>query len=235
VQDFNVTNAIKDFDAGDDTIFDVGGADDILAFSEAKIDELTFSAVKVGRESGRSSLRVDYEQTLNPDNPNQSSITNRGDITWQGHFREGGRQAVEFVEVSNGSGGVDKYAMAKTEYQYDRKGYVIAGSEKLVANDTFNAIMVGRTDGAEEFVFKASDDSTKTQQKASIAGYSAGDKIDISAYVDAYGSATHVLAVDGKSAVVTFDKITTNSVDFRLELAFQESVVGDLQFLYGTP
>jgi hypothetical protein len=190
VQDFDVTETDKDFDAGDDTIFDVGGADDILAFSEAKIDELTFSAVKVGRESGRSSLRVDYEQTLNPDNPNQSSITNRGDITWQGHFREGGRQAAEFVEVSNGSGGVDKYAMAKTEYQYDRKGYVIAGSDKVVAKDTFNAIIVGRTDRADEFVFKATSGSSPNQQKASIAGFDKGDSIDISSYVTKYGAVT---------------------------------------------
>ena len=238
VQDFvtSATTAPKTYNTGNDTIFDIGGNDDTLAFSEAKINELTFSAVQVGRESGRNSLRVDYRQTLDPDNPNQSSITNRGEITLKGQFREGGRQATEFVEVSDGGIGIEKYAMAKTVYEYDRKGYVIAGSEKHVANDTFNAIMVGRTDGAEEFVFKASDGSTKTQQKASIAGYSAGDKIDISAYVDAYGSATHVLAVDGKSAVVTFDKTTTNSVDFRLELAFQESVVPrDLEFLYGTP
>ena len=151
-QDFDVTKTDKDFDAGNDTIFDIGGNNDILAFSEAKIDELTFSAVKVGRESGRSSLRVEYEQTLNPGNPT-NDIRNSGEITWQGHFREGGRQAAEFVEVSNGSGSVDKYAMAKTEYEYDMKGYVIAGSDKVVANNMFNAIMVGRNDGADEFVF----------------------------------------------------------------------------------
>ena len=242
VQDFDVTKTDKDFDAGDDTIFDIGGNNDILAFSEATINELTFSAVQVGRESGRNSLRVDYRQTLDPDNANLSSITNRGEITLKGHFREGGRQATEFVEVSAGPdsppGRVETYAMARTEYQYDRKGYVIAGSEKLVANDTFNAIMVGRTDGADEFVFKASTGgSTQThQQKASIAGYSNGDKIDISAYVAEYGSHTHALAADKKSAVVIFDKTPeTSSVDFRLELAFQESVVGDLQFLFSTP
>jgi hypothetical protein len=140
------------------------------------------------------------------------------------------------VEVSNGRGAVEKYTMAKTEYDYDMKGYVIAGSDKVVANNMFNAIMVGRNDGADEFVFKKEVGGSLTQQKASIAGFNAGDKIDISAYVDAYGSATHVLAGDGKSAVVTFDKTTTTSVDFRLELAFQEAVVpADLQFLYATP
>lgn len=236
VQDFDVTKTTdKDFDAGNDTIFDIGGNNDILAFSEAKIDELTFSAVKVGRESGRSSLRVEYEQTLNPGNPTKD-IKNSGEITWQGHFREGGRQAAEFVEVSNGSGGVEKYAMAKTEYDYDMKGYVIAGSDKVVANNMFNAIMVGRNDGADEFVFKATSGSSQIQQKASIAGYNNGDNIDISAYVTEYGLATHVLAADKKSAVVTFDKTpeNTSSVNFSLELAFQEAVVGDLQFLYGT-
>ena len=238
VQDFDVTENNKDFDAGDDTIFDVGGADDILAFSEAKIDELTFSAVKVGRESGRSSLRVDYEQTLKPGNSN-NDITNSGEITWQGHFREGGRQAAEFVEVSNGSGGVDKYAMARTEYQYDRKGYVIAGSEKLVANDTFNAIMVGRTDGDDEFVFNKEVVAGSTpliQQKATIAGFSAGDKIDISKYGTVL-DADILISPNADSSEESNASLTFNS-GFVLNLSFQDAMVDldDLKFaLYGTP
>ena len=235
VQDFDLSKIDKDFDAGDDTIFDVGGADDILAFSEAKIDELTFSAVQVGRESGRSSLRIDYEQTLNPGNPTKD-IKNSGEITWQGHFREGGRQAAEFVEVSNGSGGVDKYAMAKTEYQYDRKGYVIAGSDKVVAKDTFNAIMVGRNDGADEFVFKATSGSTQThQQKASIAGFDKGDSIDISSYVTKYGTVTLPTATEIEDGKVEL-AFGTGSNAFSLELAFQDPILNsaDLLFLLNT-
>ena len=238
VQDFddNPTASVPlIYQTGNDTIFDIGGSDDTLAFSEATISDLKFSAVQVGRESGRNSLRVEYEQTLINEN-GASVITNRGDVTWQGHFRQGGRQAAEFVEVSDDFGNGVKYTMAITEYDYDRKGYVIAGSDKIVARDTFNAIMVGRTDGAEEFVFKATDGGNPNlnQQKASIAGYSAGDKIDISDYVDEYGSATYVL--NGQKAVVTFKETATTTVtNFTLELAFQEAIVpADLQFLYGT-
>jgi len=237
-QDFDVTKTDKDFDAGNDTIFDVGGNNDILAFSEAKINELTFSAVKVGRESGRSSLRVEYEQTLNPDTPNQSSITNRGDITWQGHFREGGRQAAEFVEVSNGRGGVDKYAMAKTEYEYDMKGYVIAGKDKLVANNMFNAIMVGRNDGADEFVFNqevVAGLTPLTQQKATIAGFSSGDKIDISKYGTVL-DANILISPNADSPEESNASLTFNS-GFVLNLSFQDAMVNldDLKFaLYGT-
>ena len=237
-QDFDVTKTDKDFDAGNDTIFDIGGNNDILAFSEAKIDELTFSAVQVGRESGRSSLRVEYEQTLNPGNPT-NDIRNSGEITWQGHFREGGRQAAEFVEVSNGSGSVDKYAMAKTEYEYDMKGYVIAGSEKLVANDTFNAIMVGRTDGDDEFVFNKEVVAGSTpliQQKATIAGFSAGDKIDISKYGTVL-DADILISPNADSPEESNARLTFNS-GFVLNLSFQDAMVDldDLKFaLYGTP
>jgi hypothetical protein len=237
VQDFDdnpTTSGPLIYQTGNDTIFDIGGNDDTLAFSEATISELRFSAVQVGRESGRNSLKVEYEQTLINDN-GASVITNQGDITWQGHFRQGGRQAAEFVEVSNVSGGVDRYTMAKTEYDYDRKGYVIAGSDKIVAQDTFNAIMVGRNDGNDDFVFKRTDVSGLTNQKASIAGFTAGDKIDISDYEDKYGDATYVLT--GQKAVVTFKETANPDVTkFTLELAFQDAVIpADLLFLYSTP
>jgi hypothetical protein len=140
------------------------------------------------------------------------------------------------VEVSNGLGGVDKYAMAKTEYQYDRKGYVIAGSEKLVAKDTFNAIMVGRNDGADEFVFNkevVAGLTPLTQQKATIAGFSAGDIIDIREYgtVLTYDS-THssVAGVPQDSQA----KITFQS-GFVLNLSFQGAVTDtDLNFALGS-
>ena len=237
MQDFDdnpTTSGPLIYQTGNDTIFDIGGNDDTLAFSEATISELRFSAVQVGRESGRNSLKVEYDQTLINDN-GASVITNSGNITWQGHFRQGGRQAAEFVEVSDDFGGGVKYAMAKTEYEYDRKGYVIAGSDKIVAKDTFNAIMVGRNDGNDDFVFKTDSGFTLTQQKASIAGFTAGDKIDISDYEDKYGDATYVLT--GQKAVVTFKETANPDVTkFTLELAFQDAVIpADLLFLYSTP
>jgi Ca2+-binding RTX toxin-like protein len=235
VQDFadDPTSSSMDYQTGNDTIFDIGGNDDTLAFSEATISDLRFSAVQVGRESGRNSLRVEYDQTLINDN-GASVITNSGNITWQGHFRQGGRQAAEFVEVSDDFGGGVKYAMAKTEYEYDRKGYVIAGSDKLVAEDTFNAIMVGRNDGNDDFVFKALSGTTQTQQKASIAGFNQGDSIDISSYLREHGVVAQASMV-GEKAVVVFKDTATSNVNFTLELTFQEAVVPlDLLALYGT-
>jgi len=111
---------------------------------------------------------------------------------------------------------------------------VIAGSDKVVAKDTFNAIMVGRNDGPDEFVFKASTGSTQTQQKASIAGFNMGDSIDISSYLTEYGVVAKASMV-GEKAVVIFKDTVSSNVNFTLELTFQEDVVPvDLLALYGT-
>ena len=158
--------------AGRDRIFDVGGFDE-LTFADAKIADLSFNATQVGRESDKSSLEVTYTQT-NP-NADGGTLTNSGSIVWQGHFKDGGRQAAETVDVKNAAGnGVDSYFLAQTEYTHNFKGQVVGGPE-IVAGDvlvektdvtqtweTFaDTIMVGQygmgDGGRDTFVFETGD------------------------------------------------------------------------------
>ena len=226
------------FDTGRDTVFDTGGNDDALVFSDAKIEDLKFEAVRVGRESENNSLQVSFSQKATMDGGDV--VTNDGEVTWQGHFRAGGRQAAEQVEVSDGAQGVSRYSIARTEYEYDAKGYVVEGSAKLAASSAFDAIMVGKADDNERDVFAFTVDATatNTEQTARIAGFDAGDKIDISDYVSEYGVAT--LAEDG--SYVTFSAVadaadgneTVATDNFVLNLSFQsDTAIQDLEFALG--
>jgi hypothetical protein len=177
VQDFSTEAAFAGTtaapqSAGRDRIFDVGGFDE-LTFADAKIADLSFKATQVGRESDKSSLEVTYTQT-NPD-ADGGTLTNSGSIVWQGHFKDGGRQAAETVDVKNAAGnGVDSYFLAQTEYAHNFKGQVVGGPE-IVAGDvlvektgstptweTFaDTIMVGQygmgDGGRDTFVFETGD------------------------------------------------------------------------------
>jgi hypothetical protein len=215
---------VLDNNVGRDNIFDIGGTNDVLTFESAAIEKLTFSTVKVGRESHANSLRVSYEQTAALDG--DSTVTNRGEVTWQGHFQEGGRQAAETLQILG-----REYAIAKANYEYDSKGYV-KGGPKITADNARDVIMVGQGAG-DKFIFDFDPTAARvgTTQSARIAGFDSADRIDISDYVTQYGSATASMDAAGK-AVVTF-KDTLAVTNFTLELTFQEAVtLGDLQFLY---
>ncbi len=174
--------------AGRDRIFDVGGFDE-LTFADAKIADLSFKATQVGRESDKSSLEVTYTQT-NP-NADGGALTNSGSIVWQGHFKDGGRQAAETVDVMNAAGdGVDSYFLAQTEYTHNFKGQVVGGPE-IVAGDvlvvktdstqtweTFaDTIMVGQygkdDGGRDTFVFETGDAAAAAA--ANAGGFTAID------------------------------------------------------------
>ena len=212
VQKFN--EAVFDNDVGRDAIFDIGGTNDVLTFESASIEKLNFSAVSVGRESHANSLRVIYDQTAALDG--DSTVTNRGEVTWQGHFQEGGRQAAESLQIL----GRD-YAIAQASYEYDSKGYV-KGGPKITADNARDVIMVGQGAG-DKFVFDFDPTAVRVgnTQSARIAGFDSADRIDISDYITQYGSATASI-VSGK-AVINFDKTpATSSSDFTLELSFQD-------------
>jgi hypothetical protein len=217
VQKFN--ESVLDNNVGEDAIFDIGGTNDVLTFESAAIEKLTFSAVKVGRESHANSLRVNYEQTAALDG--DSPVINRGEVTWQGHFQEGGRQAAETLQIL----GRD-YAIAQASYEYDSKGYV-KGGPKITADNARDVIMVGQ--GAnDKFVFDVDPAAARVGQSARIAGFDKGDSIDISSYVTKYGTATTSSIMQDGTVEVAF-----GSSAFKLELTFQDAVVpADLLFLY---
>ena len=215
VQKFNET--VFDNDVGRDAIFDIGGTNDVLTFESASIEKLNFSAVSVGRESHANSLRVIYDQTAALDG--DSTVTNRGEVTWQGHFQEGGRQAAETLQIL----GRD-YAIAQASYEYDSKGYV-KGGPKITADNARDVIMVGQGTG-DKFVFDFNPTAvrvgTTDTQSARIAGFDSDDRIDISDYVNAYGNATASM-VEGKAVITFKDTIVPATTNFTLELTFQDS------------
>ena len=100
--------------------------------------------------------------------------------------------------------------------------------------------MVGKADDDESDVFAFTFDATatNTEQTARIAGFDAGDKIDISDYVIEYGEAT--LADDGSH--VTFGAVadengTVVTSNFVLNLSFQsgpaDSAIENLESALG--
>ena len=117
---------------------------------------------------------------------------------------------------------------------------MVEGSAKRAASSAFDAIMVGKADDNERDVFAFTVDATatNTEQTARIAGFDAGDKIDISDYVSEYGVAT--LADDDSH--VTFGAVadengTVVTGNFVLNLSFQsdpaDSAIQDLELALG--
>ena len=209
---------------GEDTIFDIGGQD-VLLFSNATIDDLHFSAIRVGRESARNSLQVDYAQKAVMDNDQE--VTNAGVVTWQGHFGQGNRQAVEIIEVTNAQGDSQRYALGRASYEYDHKGYAIGGPA-ITTNNTIDSIMVGQNsigEGEDRFVFELSDSSSaEKNQSAYFSNYDSGDIIDLSAYV-AFGQGEVSEVLTDQQGNVESATVTFGGESFVLDLVFRETRV----------
>ena len=218
------TPAVITNQVGKDAIFDTGG-DDVLMFESASLQDLEFSAVKVGRESKANSLKVVHKQKEDLDD---GAVKNEGEVVWQGHYKEGGRQAAEVLKIKGG-----EFEIAQAVYEYNAKGYAKGGPE-ITATSARDVIMVGQGVG-DKFVFDFAPAAVRvgTTQKAHIAGFDSADRIDISDYVKEYGSAT--ASMTGGKAVITFkDTIVPATTNFTLELTFQESAGFDaaLQLLH---
>ena len=207
---------------GRDAIFDTGG-NDVLMFESASLQDLVFSAVKVGRESKANSLKVVHKQNETLDD---GDVKNEGEVVWQGHYKEGGRQAAEVLKIKGG-----EFEIAQAVYEYNAKGYAKGGPE-ITASNARDVIMVGQGNG-DKFVFDfdavASVDKTQT---ARIAGFGQNDKIDISKFGDLVeeGGFTKNLADQDSTVRLEFD------TGFVLNLSFQGAVTdADLQFaIFGT-
>ncbi len=203
------TTALISDQVGKDAIFDIGGNNDVLMFESARLQDLTFSAVKVGRESKANSLKVVHKQTEALDD---GLVENKGEVVWQGHYKAGGRQELEVLKIDG-----QEFEIAKAVYEYNSKGYA-KGGPKITADNARDVIMVGQGAG-DKFVFDFDPDAvrvgTSKTQLAHIAGFDSADRIDISDYVKEYGVAA--ASIVGGKAVVNF------GVDaFKLELTFQE-------------
>jgi len=215
------TPAVITDQVGKDKIFDTGG-DDVLMFESASLQDLVFSAVKVGRESKANSLKVVHKQKEALDD---GDVKNEGEVVWQGHYKEGGRQAAEVLKIKGG-----EFEIAQAVYEYNAKGYA-KGGPKITADNASDVIMVGQGNG-DKFVFDfdavASVDKTQT---ARIAGFGLNDKIDISKFGLLEDSVvTHNVNAGMDSTVkLEFD------TGFVLNLSFQGAVTNtDLNFALGS-
>ncbi len=238
-------NDVPSAEAGTDRVFDIGGYD-VISFSDVALNELHFSAVKVGREAGANSLKVTYSQTAQIDGVD---VVNNGEIIWQGHFKEGGRMAAEALEIGPAAS-ASKYVLAQTKYAYDENGYVLGGP-RLTAGDTQDAsgnallladtLLIGRGD-SDVFVFETSSapttDGTNDTQAAHIWNFNIGDLIDVSDYVNDFGGLTvgtltttapTAKGVGTSTVDLTFSDGPGNDDDLVLSLTFYDAGLTPLQ------
>lgn len=141
-QDFSTVPTFSASNAGRDRIFDLGGNNDTLSFTDALISQLKVKAVATGRESANNSLRIEYVQE-------NGDVMNEGTVFWQGHYQGSARFALETISVSNGSSaspGNDLYQVGR-----DIADGLYAIGVKLTAADTTagykGAIMAGQREG----------------------------------------------------------------------------------------
>ena len=189
-------------------------------FESARIQDLTFSAVKVGRESKANSLKVVHKQTEALDD---GLVENRGEVVWQGHYKAGGRQELEVLKI-----GTQEFALAQAVYEYNSKGYA-KGGPKITADNARDVIMVGQGEG-DKFVFDFAPEAVSTgiEQTARIAGFGLNDKIDISKFGAVLLSDSE--HINGQDSTATI-KFTSG---FELNLSFQGAVTDDdLRFALG--
>ena len=232
-------NDVPSAEAGTDRVFDIGGYD-VISFSDVALNELHFSAVKVGREAGANSLKVTYSQTAQIDGVD---VVNNGEIIWQGHFKEGGRMAAEALEIGPAAS-ASKYVLAQTKYAYDENGYVLGGP-RLTAGDAEDAngqvvlladtLLIGRGD-SDLFVFETSSaptsDGLNDTQAAHIWNFNIGDLIDVSDYVNDFGGLTvgtltttapTAKGVGTSTVDLTFSDGPGNDDDLVLSLTFYDA------------
>ena len=181
VQDFRTTSSSSSTpqDVGDDTIRDTGGVDNVLfsGLDLASIEQLTFEAVKVGREKGNYSLKTNYSQTEN-------GIVNDGSFTWTGHFREGFDMQLETITL-----GEDELSLAQNVFKYNNLGDLLSATPIQQALEGDDTIMVGKSGRAGDdniFKLKSNGGDSIEQTELFIWGFdSANDVIDLSDFISA--------------------------------------------------
>jgi hypothetical protein len=181
VQDLRSANGSATSDAGMDSIMDTGG-DDAVAFSNitlSQLDQLDFTAVTLGRESGNYSLRSNYSQSA-------EGITNTGGFTWTGHFREGMDMELERITLGNAT-----LEMADVRYRYDEEGNLLDWTPDQVASAGKDTIMVGG-------VGRSADASTFVVEKGTDAAFNTGIGAD---------KTQHLYIWDADATAVTGDVI----------------------------
>jgi hypothetical protein len=179
VQDLKTVAGVSTSDAGMDSIMDTGG-DDAVAFSNitlSQLNQLDFTAVTLGRESGNYSLKSNYSQSA-------EGITNTGGFTWTGHFREGMGMELERITLGNTT-----LEMADVRYSYDAEGNLLDWTPDQVASAGKDTIMVGN-------VGRSADASTFVVEKGTDAAFDTGIGADKTQHLYLWDADTHSVTGD---------------------------------------
>jgi stringent starvation protein B len=211
VQNFSEESGGVVGDAGHDTVFDVGGNDDVY-LADAKISDISVYAVHVGRERSANSLEITYTQTTQDGvdaNGDPIYLVNQGSIEWLGHYRQGGAYALETITVSNDAGnGLDVYAVAQAEYGAGGRNLVVDASDPLAMG------IVAGAQGETDHIEIAGTQSGATELR--VWGFdTATDTIDITAWLTDNGvtSAPKVAWDNSNDAMTIFDTSTGSDVE----------------------
>ena len=216
VQDFRITNidsAVAQ-DVGDDIIRDTGGLDNVF-FSGLDLDsiqQLTFEAVKVGREKGNYSLKTNYSQT-------EYGIVNEGSFTWTGHFREGFDMQLEKITL-----GDDELSLAQNIYNYDDVGRLLSNTPIQQALEGEDTIMVGKSGrNGDDNIFKLEKNGTAPIEQTNLFIWgidSVNDVIDLSEFITAPDSTLVQAIVDSNDIPLQGKfEVDLNNDDTTFELA----------------
>ena len=190
-----------------------------MAFSNitrSQLNQLDFTAAKLGLETGHYSLSSNYSQSA-------GAITNQGGFTWTGHFRDGFDMELEQISLGDAT-----LAMADVRYRYDAEGNILNWTPNQVAISGKDTIMVGgvgRSADASTFVvekgatFNGDIGGDKTQHLYiwdADANAVTGDVIDLKAFF-----ATKALAQAAVQNSVETNSFATNIKDsssFKIDL-----------------
>jgi hypothetical protein len=191
--------------AGNDIIRDIGGNDAVTfsGMSLANIADLTFTAVKVGRENGKYSLKTNYSQA------ETGIATNDGSFTWTGHFREGLDMGLEEIKLGTGATATS-LKLATNVFNYNTLGNLISETPIQQAMEGVDTIMVGGAGkSADRNIFKLKGDGiTNTPTTTVLDGtdlYIWGidqdnDVIDLKEYISVIAPPVTALTNDQKLA-----------------------------------
>jgi stringent starvation protein B len=212
VQNFSEESGGVVGDAGHDTVFDVGGNDDVY-LADAKIGDISVYAVHVGRERSANSLEITYTQTTQDGVDADGApiyLVNQGSIEWLGHYRRGGDYALETITVSNEAGdGLDEYAVAQAEYGAGGRKLVVDASDPLAMG-----IIAGAQGETDHIEIAGTQGSSATELR--VWGFdTATDTIDVTAWLTDNGvtSPPKVSWDDTNDAMTIFDTSTGSDVE----------------------
>jgi hypothetical protein len=186
---------------------------------------LNFTAVKVGREQGKYSLKTNYTQS------EEGIATNTGSFTWTGHFREGFDMELEEIKL-----GSDTLQLATNVFQYNQ-GKLVSATPIQQAMEGVDTIMVGgagKVNDRNIFKLKADTNTASVLDGGDLYIWGidqAKDVIDLKDFISASSTFTNNTdkLTDYKNQMIS--KVTTTTADLinnKFSVDLDNDTVADL-------